>query len=172
MSNWRKVYKSDHLGAIDLDDLMSQGASLIFTIKEVKQEFGAKVAGKKGDFNIAYFKENIKPLVLNATNARIIRGFASSGDVENWVNIPVELYVDRNVKSVGGGITEGVRIKPIQPKINVKQKPLFISDKFESCHSKGVTVEQIKDVYELSPELEQQYINYCIEMSEKGDSNA
>lgn len=163
MANWRKVYKSDHLGVIDLEDLLAQGRKLIFTVKEVKQEFGAKVAGKKGDFNIAYFKEDIKPLVLNATNARILRSFSPSGEVETWKDIIIELYIDTNVKAIGGGITEGVRISKIQPKTQVKEKPLFTKEKFASCFEKGVTVEMIKDVYILTEEVEKEYLDFCFD---------
>ena len=170
MANWRKVYKSDHLGVIDLEDLVAQGKKLIFTIEKVQQEFGAKVAGKKGDFNIAYFKEEIKPLVLNATNARVLRSFATSGEVETWCNIPVELYIDSNVKAIGGGITEGVRISPVKPKIQAKVKPVFTTDKFEHCYKKEITIEQIKEVYELPQPIEDAYIDYCSTHMEGGDA--
>ncbi|MGL5233889.1 MAG: hypothetical protein ACRC8Z_03930 [Empedobacter falsenii] len=43
--HYRNVFKSDHLGSADLEDLTEQGTKLIFTIKEVKQEKQAKVAG-------------------------------------------------------------------------------------------------------------------------------
>ena len=46
-THYRKVFKSDHLGVADLEDLTEQGSSLIFTIKQVKQEIGAKVADRK-----------------------------------------------------------------------------------------------------------------------------
>lgn len=169
MANWRKVYKSDHLGTIDLEDLIAQGKKLIFTVKEVKQEFGAKVAGKKGDFNIAYFVEGIKPLVLNATNARVLRSFSPSGEVETWCNLVVELYIDSNVKAIGGGITEGVRIKPIQPKLEPKKKPYFTNEKFEYCCAQGITVEQIKEVYELSQPIEDAYIDFCASKMEEAE---
>lgn len=163
MANWRKVYKSDHLGAIDLEDFISQGKKLIFTVKEVKQEFGAKVAGKKGDFNIAYFVEPIKPLVLNATNARILRSFAPSGEVETWSNITIELYIDTNVKAIGGGITEGVRIKPIQPKIEVKEKPIFTSNFFLKAYEAGGTIESISKSWTITEDVKKEYIKFCLD---------
>ena len=67
-SHYRNVFKSDHLSSYDLEDFTEQGRPLEFTIKNVVQELGTKVAGKKIDANIAYFVEPIKPLVLNATN--------------------------------------------------------------------------------------------------------
>jgi len=45
--HYRNVYKSDHLGIADLEEMIEQGKPLIFTIREVKQELGKSVAGKK-----------------------------------------------------------------------------------------------------------------------------
>lgn len=159
MANYRKVYKSDHLGVIDLEELIEQGKPLIFTIKEVKQEIGVLVAGNRGDHNIAYFVEKIKPMVLNAGNAAIIRGFApnKSTDTDNWKNIPIELYVDANVK-MKGQIVGGMRIKPIQPKIN-KVKPNFTEANFEAALKANATLEQIKSRYTLTPEIEELWNN-------------
>ena len=118
MANYRSVYKSDHLGVIDLEELIENSKQLIFTIKEVKQELGVVVAGNKGNFNIAYFKENIKPLVLNATNANTVRKLAGgSTNTDNWNNVLVELYIDNSVK-MKGQIVGGVRIKTQKPIIN------------------------------------------------------
>lgn len=158
--HYRNVFKSDHLGSADLEDLIEQGSKLIFTIKEVKQEFGAKVAGKKGDFNIAYFKDNIKPLVLNATNSAQIKKFAGNDPfVESWKDIIVELYIDENVRSVSGVITQGVRIRPVQP-IVTKQKPVFSELNFEAAKNANATKEQILSRYELSDEVYQKFLEY------------
>lgn len=46
-THYRKVMKSDHLGIADLEDLIEENKSLVFTIKEVKQEINVAVAGKK-----------------------------------------------------------------------------------------------------------------------------
>lgn len=160
MANYRKVYKSDHLGVVDLEELVEQGKPLIFTIKHVKQEIGVIVAGNKGNHNIAYFVENIKPWVLNAGNAAIIRGFSESKsiDTDNWNNIPVELYIDSNVK-MKGQIVGGIRIKPLQPKIN-KVKPDFAQSNFEAAKKANATIEQIKSKYNVSEEIEKEYEQY------------
>lgn len=160
--NYRNVYKSDHLGAVDLEEFIEAGKPLIFTIKEVKQQLGAKVAGKKGDFNIAYFAENIKPWVLNSGNAKIIRSFAGEGStnsVSTWKNIVVELYVDHNVK-FGSDIVSGVRVKPIQPSIKPKEKPFFTEANFEKAKEAGATIDKIKAVYQITPEVEKAYLEY------------
>lgn len=114
MPNYRNVYKSDHLGVVDLEELIEQNKPLIFTITHVKQE-NTTVAGSKGLFNIAYFKENIKPLVLNSTNASTVRKLGKFGtDVDTWKNVLVELYIDSSVK-MKGQVVGGVRVKQTSP---------------------------------------------------------
>ena len=158
MANYRKVYKSDHLGVVDLEEMIEQGKSLIFTIKCVKQEIGVLVAGNRGDHNIAYFYEPIKPMVLNAGNASIIRGFSAgkSTDTDNWKDIAIELYVDANVK-MKGQIVGGMRIKPLQPKIN-KTKPQFTEDKFEAAKKANATIETIEKSYSITNEIKEKYL--------------
>ena len=154
MANYRKVYKSDHLGVVDLEEMLENGKQLIFTIKHVKQEMGVVVAGNKGNHNIAYFVEPIKPMVLNAGNAHIIRGFSKtkSVDTDQWNDIPIELYIDANVK-MKGVIVGGMRIKPLQPNIT-KVKPNFTEAQFDKAKEAGATLEQIKQKYNVTPEIE------------------
>lgn len=138
-THYRKVFKSDHLGVADLEDFQEQGTDLIFTIAYVRQETNAKVAGRKIDANIAYFKEKIKPLVLNAGNSKVMRMITDSSFVEDWQDIPVQLYIDPSAK-LKGEIVGGVRvmnriIKKTKPELtidNVKMwdgaKKAFIRD--------------------------------------------
>ena len=123
-THYRKVFKSDHLGVADLEDLLEAGSSLIFTISHVKQEFGARVAGKKGNFNIAYFKEDIKPWVINAGNGKIMKKFANSPYVDDWKDITIKLYIDPSAK-MKGEVVGGVRISPEQPSL---VKPELLPD--------------------------------------------
>lgn len=156
--HYRKVFKSDHLGVADLEDLIEQKKPLIFTIKEVKQEWGVMVAGKKGNHNIAYFVEPIKPLVINAGNSKILKSFTpnQSSFVQDWKNLRVELYVNDNVK-FGKDVVSGVRIMPVQP----KGKPVFTEANFEKAKLNKATIEKIKAIYEVSPEIESKYLEYA-----------
>lgn len=163
--HYRNVFKSDYLGSADLEDFTEQGTKLVFTIREVKQEKQAKVAGKKIDANIAYFVENIKPLVLNATNSKTVKSFARTKEhpngspfVEDWKNLVIELYVDDNVQ-MKGEKTQGVRIRPVQPVIK-KEKPVFLEANFEKAKSVNATIETIKERYIVSAEIEQKYAEY------------
>lgn len=152
-THYKNVYKSNHLGVSDLEGFVEDGRSLNFTIKEVKQEIDTKVAGKTIDANIAYFKEDIKPLVLNSTNATTLSKFAKSTHVENWNNIYIELYIDKGVK-MKGQIVGGIRIRKIQP---VKQKPILNpqSEKWELAKEKvkgGMTIESLRKHYSITQE--------------------
>lgn len=156
-THYRKVFKSDHLGVADLEEYLEEGRTLIFTIKEVRQEFGVKVAGTKKDANIAYFKEqNVKPLVLNATNSKIIKSFnKNSPFLEDWANTRIELFIDSSVKMKGETVG-GVRIKPKQPAIT-KPELTPSSPNWEKAKNglkNGFLIEDIKTKYLLSSENE------------------
>ena len=157
-THYRKVFKSDHLGSADLEDFIEEKRPLIFTIKEVKQEIGVSVAGKKGNHKIAYFVEKIKPLVLNATNSKTVKVFAGGSHfVEDWKNIMIELYIDENVK-MKGEIVSGVRIRPTQPQ--QRQKPEFTEANFEKAKNANATIEMIEKSYFISEETKTKYLNY------------
>lgn len=158
-THYKNIYKSDHLGVADLEDLVEKGQRLLFTIREVKQEIGVKVAGVKGNHNVAYFVENIKPLVLNVTNAKVVKQFAGgSSFVEDWKNIKIELFIDPTVK-MKGEVVGGVRINPIKPV--EKQKPIFEEKDFENAFNSNVSIERIKQSRIVSPEVEAKYIQYA-----------
>jgi len=162
-THYRNFFKTDHLSSADLEDLTEKGIPLCFTIKEIKQERGAKVAGKKGDFIIVYFVEKIKPLVLNVVNSRQLSIFAKSKFVEDWsglYGLYIELYVEENVKAVSGGTTQGIRIRPVLPQ-KPKAKPIFTKENFEKAKNANATKEQIEQRYSLSPETYQEFLNYC-----------
>ena len=137
-TDWRKYRKSTHLASADLDAMETDNIPLIFTIKEVKYETGVDVSGTKMDGIFCHFIEPIKPLKLNSTNNKILAGFGKKNGlvgkechiIENWKGMKIELFVDRNVKFMGS-LTDGIRIKPLQP--IEKVKPNFTEANFEAA---------------------------------------
>ena len=162
-THYRKVFKSDHLGIADLEEFIEEGKSLIFTIKEVKQYIlesgsrnsGVVVAGKRISANIAYFVEDIKPLVLNSTNSKTVKEFNDGSHfVEDWSNTKVELFINASVKMKGETVG-GVRIrKPIikLPDLN-PEHPKWNAAK-KSVEEKTYTVEALKEWYTITPNNE------------------
>jgi hypothetical protein len=161
-TDWRKYRKSTHLASADLDAMETDKIPLIFTIKEVKFETNVDVSGTKMDGIFCHFIQPIKPLKLNSTNNKILAGFAKKNGlvgkechiIENWKGMKIELFVDRNVKMMGA-ITDGVRIKPLQPVTKVK--PDFTVDNFEAAKKANATKEQIEKSYNLTTEIWNQY---------------
>lgn len=164
-THYRKAFKSDHLGSADLEEMIEEKRSLVFTIKEVRQEVGIKVAGVKGTYNIAYFVENIKPLVVNIINSKILRSFCNNSPfVQDWKNIRVELYINENVK-MGSEIVSGVRIKPYQPIEKIE-----IPEEIKKMVREADTIEKIKELHKYSSQyrdLPQLLINRKLELDAK-----
>ena len=165
-THYRKVFKSDHLGVADLEDYAEAGSNLVFTISHVNQEYGAKVAGKKIDANIAYFKEDIKPLVVNAGNSKILKGMAGNSPfVEDWKNMPVQLYIDPNAK-LKGETVGGVRISPNVPRVNKPALTPELADRWESAktaYKRDGSLDKVLERVTMTLEHEQQLINECAE---------
>jgi len=117
-THYRRVFKSEHLGIADLEDFQEEGKPLVFTISHVTQHViipqdknsGVAVAGRRISANIAHFIEEVKPLVLNATNSKAMSKITGSVFVQQWQNVKVELYVNASVKMKGETVG-GVRIK-------------------------------------------------------------
>ena len=154
-THYRKIFKSDHLGVADLEDMIEEGKSLIQIITHVKQEINVRVAGKLGNHNIAYFKDKtVKPFVLNAGNSKIVRNFADNSPfVEDWNNIEIEFYILDNIK-FGKELVQGVRIKNEQP----KPKPILspLAGGWENIKKKALdkdlTIDFLRQHYQITDE--------------------
>lgn len=150
--HYRNVFKSDHLGIADLEDFTEEGRSLCFTIQRTVQG-KHKVAGKNIECNVAYFVENIKPMVLNATNSKMVARFARSNFVQDWNNIPVELYIDPDVKMKGATVG-GVRIKNVQPRMQLQimnESHKMWTTAIQKV-KEGMSIEQMRTMYQISDE--------------------
>lgn len=146
--HWKKVFNSDFLGSCDLED----GKDLKAVIKNVLVKKVKNTDGKEQDRNVAYFTDpNLKPMVLNATNCKVVKKFAKSPYINDWNNVPVQIYIKDDVRAFGD-VTEGLRIRDFQP---VMQKPKLSPSSTAWNHAitylKGEgTIEEIKKKYDLS----------------------
>jgi hypothetical protein len=115
MGHWKRPFKSNFLASSDIDD-----KDLVLVIKEVKQEMCTLSTGKEL-CNVAHFTDtSFKPMILNVGNSKIVKRFAGqSTDTDTWKNIPVTIYVNPSVR-LGSETVEGLRIRPVQPKLDKK----------------------------------------------------
>lgn len=148
--HYRAVFKSDHLAIADIEDMIEQKKTLDVTIKMVDQHWGAKVAGKKIDCNIAYFEENIKPMVLNATNCLVISKICESGHVENWTNVKVTLFIDYDA-TLAGRKVGGVRIKPTKAKTKQTLSNERFSASIDAIQNSKYSKKELGELFELNP---------------------
>ena len=63
---------------------------------------------------VLYFDGQKKGLVLNTENADALAEIAGTEDYEKWSDIPIQLYVDPDVK-YGGKKIGGIRIRKLAP---------------------------------------------------------
>lgn len=118
-THYRKAFNSPYLSSADIVE------PTVLTISYVRLE-PDKTKKTKDLFNTAYFTdkeirpgEELKPMILNATNSRTMRNLAGSAFIDDWCNVPVTVYVDPNVRN-RGQVVEGLRISPEPPRL---QKP-------------------------------------------------
>ena len=87
-THWKKLTNPNYLGAY----AFQPGEEKTVTIKEVKRE---AVQNQKGteECTVAYFKEDVKPLILNKTNAGMIAKVWGTPLIEDWGGCKIKLKV-------------------------------------------------------------------------------
>ena len=114
----RKYFDSPYMGAYSFAD----GAEPVLTISEVLFGKITLDGGRKEDHVVMRFAEKqvhgmseVKPLVLNATNQKTLEKLYGKG-ADALIGKKVQFYIDPAVRAIGGGTTEGIRIRPRVPR--------------------------------------------------------
>lgn len=110
-THYRKVFDSPYLSSMDVVE------PITLTIARVTQEVD-KTKKTKDVFNTAYFDEKfirpgekLKPMILNATNSKMVAKITGSPFIEDWGNTRVTVYVERGIK-FGRDTVDGLRVMP------------------------------------------------------------
>ena len=110
-THYRKVFDSPYLSSMDVVE------PITLTIARVTQE-PDKTKKSKDKFNTAYFSEQfirpgekLKPMILNATNSKMMAGLTGTPFIEDWNNVRVTIYVERGIK-FGRDVVDGLRLMP------------------------------------------------------------
>ena len=113
-THFRKAFDSPYLSSADIVE------PTVLTIDHVTLEID-RTKKTKDSFNTAHFVEReirpgekLKPMILNASNSKTMRGLTGSAFLEDWRSIQVTIYVDHNVR-FGKETVEGLRISPHRP---------------------------------------------------------
>lgn len=148
-THWRKLYNPNYLGSYSLEE----GKDMILTIKDVTLENVTGSDGKTDECTVVKWVENVKPMILNKTNASAISKVMGSPYIEDWKGKSIQLYVTQ-IKAFGE-IVDALRVRPFSPKTEKEVlSPSHKSwEKAKEAISQGnITVDKIRRKYTLSEE--------------------
>lgn len=104
-THWKKLNNPDYLGAYAFDP----GEEKTATIDYVKQELVTGADGKKEQCIVAHFRDNdLKPLILNATNCKTITNLYKTPYIEEWNGKKITMHVEQ-VRAFGD-LVDAVRV--------------------------------------------------------------
>lgn len=110
-THWKKLTNPDYLGAYALNP----NQEIIVTISKVQIEKVKGSDGKEEECTVARFVEkDIKPMILNATNSKIITKLYNTPYIEDWQGRKIQIYATK-VKAFGE-LVEALRIRNVIPK--------------------------------------------------------
>lgn len=141
LTHWKKLTNPDYLGAYALEP----GQELIVTIKSVANEVVTGTDGKKETCSVMRFVENVKPLVLNATNSKTITKLLKSPYIEQWSGRKIQLYVEHGIKAFGD-VVDAIRVRPFLP----VEKELKCADCGGAIQGFGKTTAEVVAKHTLS----------------------
>lgn len=110
LTHWKKLTNPDYLGAYALEP----DQDLVVTIKSVANEVVTGADGKKETCMVMRFMENVKPMILNATNSKTITKLLKTPYIEEWSGRKIQLYVQQGVKAFGD-VVDALRVRPFLP---------------------------------------------------------
>ena len=123
-THFRKAFNSPYLSSADIVEPTN------LTIAKVSLE-NDKTKKTEDQFNTAFFVEaelrageKLKPMILNAQNSKMISDISGSAFIDDWKELPITVYVDKNVR-FGRDTVEGLRIMKQAP---AKVKPALLID--------------------------------------------
>lgn len=160
-THYRKAFDSPYLSSADIVE------PTVLTISRAVLE-SDKTKKSKDVFNTAYFEERelrpgekLKPMILNATNSKMLKGITGSPFLEDWAGVKVTVFVDKNVR-FGKESVEGLRISPARV-----TKPLLTPDKTQSWNNakaafkRDGSLEAVMSRMDISEAHRKQLIQEC-----------
>ena len=112
-THWKKIVSDpNYLGEADFQE----NEEKIVTIAMVKEKVDVQTSRGKEKKAVVCFRENLKPMILNATRSKAIAKVAGSPYCEDWPGVTIQLYIDPNVEAFGE-IVSAVRVRSRKPVI-------------------------------------------------------
>lgn len=159
-THYRKAFNSPYLSSADIV------GETCLTIARVILEKD-KTNKTKDSFNTAYFTtkeirdgEPLKPMILNATNSKMMHKITGSHFIDDWNNVNIIIYVDPNVKN-RGEIVEGLRIKPVPNRPDVTPENERTWNRAKEVYKRDNHFDEVLKHANISPENQKRIIEEC-----------
>jgi len=159
-THYRKAFKSPYLSSADIVGETS------LTIEKVTLEID-RTKKTQNNFNTAHFTEKeirsgepLKPMILNATNSKMMHSITGSHFIEDWNSVRVIVYVDPNVKN-RGEIVEGLRIKKAPEKPEITPKNTEKWERAKLVYKRDGKFDEVLKHVKMSPENQALAIKEC-----------
>ena len=160
-THYRKAFDSPYLSSADIVE------PTLLTVQRVTLEKD-RTKKTQDQFNTAHFVERelrpgekLKPMILNATNSKTMRGLTNSAFIDDWQNVRITVYVDHNVR-FGKESVEGLRISPFAP-----EKRFLTPDNVKgwanakAAYQRDGSLQQVLSRVDMSAEHQQQMADEC-----------
>lgn len=165
-THYRKAFDSPYLSSADLV------GPTVLTIKRVTLE-PDRTKKTKDVFNTAHFVEKelrpgekLKPMILNATNSKTMKGLTGSAFIDDWNGVAVTVYVDHNVK-FGKESVEGLRISPLAPaKKQLTPEMATGWENAKAAYRRDGNLRAVLERVEMSREHQERLIAECTEAAD------
>mgnify|MGYP002515914744 CR=1 FL=1 len=113
--HWRNLTDLNHLRA----ECFAPKERKILTIKEIRAE---KVTSSNGDVEekpVAYFEEDVLPMILNVTNCKTIEKLYNTGNIYDWFGKKIQVFATKT--KVAGQVVPCLRVEDIVPKNDIPE---------------------------------------------------
>ena len=120
-THWKKIVSDpNYLGEADFNE----GEEKVATIARVARDEVIQTAEGKSKKAVVYFREQLKPMILNVARSKAIEKVAGSPYFEDWVDVKIQLYIEHGIKAFGD-VVSAVRVRPRKPQI---RNPILCED--------------------------------------------
>lgn len=159
-THYRKAFDSPYLSSADIVE------PTVLTVARVALEID-RTKKTKDHFNTAHFiekelrpGEKLKPMILNATNSKIMKGLTGSAFIDDWQNVQITVYVDHSVR-FGKDTVDGLRLVPETPRRKTVTPESATWNSAKAAYKRDGDLKKVLAKADMTPEHQRQLIEEC-----------
>lgn len=160
LHHFRAVFDSPYLSSADIFDPVT------LTIARAVQELD-KTKKTKDTFNTVYFVEKeirpgekLKPMILNATNSKMLFKLTGSPFIEDWAGRRIVVYVETGIK-FGRDTVDGLRIRPASERKELTPENVAAWDNAKAAYKRDGNLDKVLARMDISEANQALLIAQC-----------